>query len=193
MASYTVTARRGPKVERLRFSELAAALEAIEERGRAAEDGAHAEPAGGGLMRKIEPVQQVVARLELKGPQRLRAGVDVRGDGSSESYTGRVRRQLIEQRPASRPTTRCAGSSGEPEVWRVPLPRGAEPPLRVFVNGVPQTEGQDYRVVEPRAALRPPAGEGEAGRRALDGDLLRPVRLLRQERFGRRAVPPGRP
>jgi hypothetical protein len=32
-------------------------------------------------------------------------------------------------------------------VWRVPLPRGAEPPYRVFVNGVPQTEGRDYRVV----------------------------------------------
>jgi hypothetical protein len=32
-------------------------------------------------------------------------------------------------------------------VWRVPLPRGAEAPLRVFVNGVPQTEGQDYRLV----------------------------------------------
>ena len=75
------------------------ALEAIEERGRVAEDGAHAAPEGGGLVRKIEPVQQVVARLELRGPQRLRAGVDVRGDGSSESYTGRVRRQLIEQRP----------------------------------------------------------------------------------------------
>jgi hypothetical protein len=28
--------------------------------------------------------------------------------------------------------------------WRVPLPRGAEPPYRVFVNGVPQTEGRDY-------------------------------------------------
>src|SRR3954467_3409999 len=28
--------------------------------------------------------------------------------------------------------------------WIVPLPRGAEPPYRVFVNGVPQTEGQDY-------------------------------------------------
>ena len=30
--------------------------------------------------------------------------------------------------------------------WRVPLPRGAEPPLRVFVNGVEQQEGIDYEV-----------------------------------------------
>jgi hypothetical protein len=30
--------------------------------------------------------------------------------------------------------------------WRVPLPRGAEPPFRVFVNGVPQEEGNDYEV-----------------------------------------------
>ncbi|MFL5867357.1 MAG: hypothetical protein ACJ766_09710 [Thermoleophilaceae bacterium] len=30
--------------------------------------------------------------------------------------------------------------------WRVPLPRGAERPYRVFVNGVPQTEGEDYEV-----------------------------------------------
>ena len=29
---------------------------------------------------------------------------------------------------------------------RVPLPPGAEPPYRVFVNGVPQTEGEDYVV-----------------------------------------------
>ena len=31
--------------------------------------------------------------------------------------------------------------------WRVPLPRGAKPPFRVFVNGVAQTEGEDYDVV----------------------------------------------
>jgi hypothetical protein len=31
--------------------------------------------------------------------------------------------------------------------WRVPLPRGAEPPYRVFVNGVPQREGADYELV----------------------------------------------
>ena len=30
--------------------------------------------------------------------------------------------------------------------WRVPLPRGAEPPYRVFVNGVPQRERVDYEV-----------------------------------------------
>lgn len=30
--------------------------------------------------------------------------------------------------------------------WTVPLPRGAEPPYRVFVNGVPQTEGADYEL-----------------------------------------------
>ena len=32
-------------------------------------------------------------------------------------------------------------------VWRVPLPPGAKPPLRVFVNGVPQVEGRDYERV----------------------------------------------
>jgi hypothetical protein len=30
---------------------------------------------------------------------------------------------------------------------RVRLPRGAEPPYRVFVNGIPQQEGEDYEVV----------------------------------------------
>lgn len=71
---------------------------AVEEHGRELERGADARPVGGSLIRRIEPVQQVVARLELRGPGRLRAGVDVRGDGSSEAYMGRVRRRLVEQR-----------------------------------------------------------------------------------------------
>ena len=33
-------------------------------------------------------------------------------------------------------------------LWRVPLPRGADPPYSVFVNGVPQEEGRDYEVGE---------------------------------------------
>ena len=34
----------------------------------------------------------------------------------------------------------------EEKRWTVPLPRGAEPPYRVFVNGVPQREGADYEL-----------------------------------------------
>jgi hypothetical protein len=50
------------------------------------------------------------------------------------------------------------------ERWRVPLPRGAEPPYRVFVNGVPQQEGRDF-TVEGRALAfdRPLAKEGRLG------------------------------
>jgi hypothetical protein len=32
------------------------------------------------------------------------------------------------------------------EIWRVPLPPAAKPPLRVFVNAVPQIEGRDYEI-----------------------------------------------
>ena len=93
---YTLTIRQGPKVTRERYAELDEAVGAVEQHGRELERGADAQPVGGSLIRRIEPVQQVVARLELRGPGRLRAGVDVRGDGSSEAYTGRVRRRLVE-------------------------------------------------------------------------------------------------
>jgi hypothetical protein len=94
---YTLTIRQGPKVTRKRFNDLAAALGAMEERGRELERAADASPVGGGLIRRYEPMQRVVGRLELSGPGRLRAGIDVRGDGSSEAFTGRMRRRLVEQ------------------------------------------------------------------------------------------------
>jgi hypothetical protein len=95
--SYTITVRSGAKVERKRFQELRDALAAIERRGRELEREADARAVGGRVMRRMEPVQQVTARIELSGPGRLRAGIDVRGDGSSESFTGRVKRRLVEQ------------------------------------------------------------------------------------------------
>ena len=103
MRDYTVTARIGGRVERERTSELETALAALERRGRELERGSRARPTGGALMRRFEPVQQVVGRIELAGPGRLRAGVDVRGDGSSEAFTGRVRRTLVRQEDGESP------------------------------------------------------------------------------------------
>jgi hypothetical protein len=48
--------------------------------------------------------------------------------------------------------------------WRIPLPRGAEPPYRVFVNGVPQAEQRDYEVVGRELRFsRPLRKEGRLG------------------------------
>ncbi|HEY6781130.1 MAG TPA: hypothetical protein VI111_09255 [Thermoleophilaceae bacterium] len=101
---YAVTVRHGPKVKRERFENLDAALAAMEQRAAALEHDAQRRPAGGsGLLRRIEPVQQVAARIELRGPGRLRAGVDVRGDGSSEAFTGRLQREVVKQRDDESP------------------------------------------------------------------------------------------
>jgi len=57
------------------------------------------EPARKVFGREYEPVRQVVGRFELRGPNGVRAGIDVRGDGSAEAYRGWIRKQVIEQRP----------------------------------------------------------------------------------------------
>jgi hypothetical protein len=94
--------RVGPKVDRERFGDLQAALEALEARARETARTTKAKPVSTMLGRNFEPVQQVAARLELHGP-RVRAGVDVRGDGSAEAYTGWLRRRLVTQRDGESP------------------------------------------------------------------------------------------
>ena len=47
--------------------------------------------------------------------------------------------------------------------WLVPLPRDAEPPYRVWVNGVRQTEGRDYRVVDRALAFERPLAKERLG------------------------------
>ena len=95
---YTLTVRSDARVRKQRYEDLDSALDELERTAGALAEEAGTRPVGGTLIRRYEPVQQVVARIELAGPERLRAGIDVRGDGSSEAFTGRLRRTLVEQR-----------------------------------------------------------------------------------------------
>ena len=96
--AYNVTVRDGAKVRKEHFATLDEALAAMEREGRELERSADGRAEGGTLIRRLEPVQIVIARLELSGPRRLKVGVDVRGDGSSEAFRGRLGRTVLEQR-----------------------------------------------------------------------------------------------
>jgi len=95
--SYRVTVRAGPKVARERYDDPNQALAAVERHGLELERTAGSRAVGGKLLRRFEPVQQVVGRVEVSGPS-AQGGVDVRGDGSTEAFTGKLRRTLVEQR-----------------------------------------------------------------------------------------------
>jgi hypothetical protein len=93
---YTLTVRRRGTTERDRFETLDDALVALEKRldGLSRPERRRSER---GLSRDDAPVMQVAVRGEVAGPGGLRGGVDVRGDGSAEAYTGRIRRRLVER------------------------------------------------------------------------------------------------
>jgi hypothetical protein len=99
---WRVVVRKGPKVERISLTTLDEALDELEERCRTAASGPLPlrDPVRV-VKRTFEPVQQVAARAEISGPGRLlatvRGGIDVRGDGSTEAWMGRVRRRLVSQ------------------------------------------------------------------------------------------------
>jgi hypothetical protein len=101
MASWTLKVRIGSKVERRRFEALDPALDALERRIDELGQSARREDVQF-LRRTIEAARQVSVRAELAGPGRIlpavRGGVDLRGDGSAEAFTGRWRRTLIERR-----------------------------------------------------------------------------------------------
>jgi hypothetical protein len=107
MASHwTLTVRSGPRVERVRLDTLVQAVAALERRLEelAPDAGRRAVQFG---RRRYDPARQVAVRAELTGPggplSRPHGGVDLRGDGSAEAYTGRVKRRLVELRAGETP------------------------------------------------------------------------------------------
>jgi hypothetical protein len=98
---WQLTVRAGPKVKKQSFPVLGDALTALEQSAGEYAANAPAESFDAKI-RRFEPAEQVLARLEVAGPERfvptVRAGVDVHGDGSVEAYRGRVRRQAIQPR-----------------------------------------------------------------------------------------------
>jgi hypothetical protein len=98
---WKLTVRSGSRVERSHYEQLDEALATLERR---AEEIAGSTPRTSvdARFKRFDPIQQVAARIELSGPERLlpsiSGGVDVRGDGSTEAYTGRIRREVIKQR-----------------------------------------------------------------------------------------------
>jgi hypothetical protein len=97
VARFKLTARVRGKVTHERFDDLDSALSELERRGHTLQGRADADAVGGSLTRRYEPQAQVAARLELSGPERLRVGVDIRGDGSAVPFTGRMIRKEIER------------------------------------------------------------------------------------------------
>jgi hypothetical protein len=103
---WKLTVRTGARVQSTGFDELDPALDALEVRARELAKSAPRQPLEL-RYKRYDAVQRVFARVELSGPQRLlpniRAGLDVRGDGSIEPYRGRVKREPIEQSKGETP------------------------------------------------------------------------------------------
>jgi hypothetical protein len=108
---WTLTVRNGPRVGRKRFESLAATVDAmerkLEELTPTAKRRAGRSPIGQLAGKRFEAARQVAVRAEVAGPggwlRGVRGGVDMRGDGSVEAYTGRLRRRLVELRADETP------------------------------------------------------------------------------------------
>jgi hypothetical protein len=92
--SWRVTVRIGPKVEKLRADTPEEALDAVELNARAASNTERRETVDM-RVRRYEAGDQVAGRVELNGPG-VAVGVDVRGDGGIQAWSGRWRRRPLE-------------------------------------------------------------------------------------------------
>jgi hypothetical protein len=98
---YTLRISREGVVGKERFATLDLALDALEVEARAFAN-TERRQAASALVRTYEPGEIVALRAEVRGPG-VHAGVDVRGDGSAEAFTGRIQRRLVAQDPGESP------------------------------------------------------------------------------------------
>ena len=93
MAVWTVTVHERGRRSSSSFGSQDEAFEALAaevvSRGPVRRDAATA------FAREIAPEDQVVVRVELRGPRRVAGGVDLRGDGTAQAYTGRWVRRAV--------------------------------------------------------------------------------------------------
>lgn len=110
-ARCTLTLRLQGTTEKFRFDSLGDALGELERRARhfAATERSGPQRSIG---RTYDPVQLVSLRASVSSRGRT-GGVDVRGDGSAEAWTGRWRRTLVAQRPGESPYEALRRSLGE--------------------------------------------------------------------------------
>lgn len=101
---WRVTIRIGPRVTKHRAGSADEAVTVLERELTSAEARREETRA---FVRTYSPQQQVAARGEVTGGgapwARAHGGIDVRGDGAMEAFTGRVTRRLVEQGPGETP------------------------------------------------------------------------------------------
>lgn len=93
-ATYKITIRSGPQIERREAATLAGALDLVEQAGRALSAGPRRDTVDL-RYREFTPGDLVAHRIELRG-KGVRAGVDVRGDNTAQAFVGRMRRRLLD-------------------------------------------------------------------------------------------------
>jgi hypothetical protein len=103
MARFSMSVREGPRFSRLRTDSIEELFEAVAENAQTLSERADA-PSIDAVFKTFEPIERVVARIEISGQRRGlvsrdRAGIDVRGDGSMEAFVGRTSREVIDPLP----------------------------------------------------------------------------------------------
>lgn len=104
--TWRLKVRDGPRVEKAAFGTLEAALDEL----RARTVALAAQPKRGDVdlkVRRFDASEVVVARVELRGPQRwvprVRAGMDVHADRSVEPWIGGGAKSEVEPEPGEAP------------------------------------------------------------------------------------------